>query len=183
MTSPEQRPPAPALPADAQRRMRERLLAEIAGPERARRRTWTAPVAVAASVLLAGGGFTAIRALTGSPPPPTAATTSPAPTVIDCGTVDLGLSGRLPQATAQCLIDAASAGTPAHLQQTENTDEGDPIITTFTVEGKDRVRVVTDMRADRFGPKQVQQEDCTQLREIKGRLMFDSCTKAKVISK
>lgn len=195
MTSPEQLPPTYDLPADAQRRMRERLVTEIINGEvtgRSRHRTWMAPSAVAASVLLAAGGFTAIRAFTGSQAPApgtaigstgsTSAGTTPGQTAastapgIDCGTFKLGQGEKLPAAALRCLTGAAAAGEPARLQQTSPTVEGDPITTTYIVVAPGHLRVVHDARADRFGSGDVRWQSCTSLTQVDGRLVTDGCT-------
>jgi hypothetical protein len=197
MTSPEQLPPIYDLPADAQRRMRESLLAEIASAEAtggSRHRAWMAPAAVAAGVLLAAGGFTAIRALTGfqTPAPgaaigPTRSTgtgTTPSPTTvstvdgIDCGTFELGQGEQLPESAVRCLTGAAAAGEPAQLQQTKPSVEGDPIITTYIVGAQGRIRVVIDARADANGTGDVHRQSCARLTQVDGRLVADGCTES-----
>ncbi|GLW35837.1 DUF4362 domain-containing protein [Actinoplanes regularis] len=184
MTGPEQLPPTYDLPADAQRRMREHLLAEITGAEatsRSRHHTWLVPAAVAASVLLAAGGFTVIRALTGSPAPDGATgpdTNSSTASAIDCGTFNLGLDKELPESAPRCMADAAAAGTPARLQQTRLTDEGDPIVETYTVDGRERIHLVIDTRADKYGPQTVRLLSCTQLTQRGLRLVAGNCTES-----
>ncbi|MDG4788807.1 hypothetical protein O7626_23260 [Micromonospora sp. WMMD1102] len=188
MTRPEQLPPSYDLPADAQQRMRERLLTKIVSAEaagRSRRRTWMAPAAVGASVLLAAGGFTAIRAFTGSQATaPSAATGSTGSTGagtvdrIDCGTFKLAQGEQLPGSAVRCLTGAAAAGEPAHLQETRPTVEGDPITTTYIVDAQGQVRVVFDTRADRFGSGKVHLQSCTGLTQVDGRLVTKGCTES-----
>lgn len=191
MTSPEQLPPTYELGADARWQMRERLLAEITGAEatgRSRRRVWAAPAAVAASVLLAAGGVAAVQSLTGSRTTTPSGSITPAGSVgptgsgpvhgQDCGSFVLKQGERLPESAVRCLTGAAAAGEPARLRQTRPSVEGDPIVTTYLVEGRERIRVVIDSRADPSGTGDVHRQSCTRLTQVDSRLVTDGCTES-----
>jgi hypothetical protein len=90
----------------------------------------------------------------------------PRPATVDCGTFDLKLSGENPGAAGRCLIDAVTARQPARLEIIRNTDEGDPISTTYQSAGDGRVEIVTDTRQDRFGPQRITRTTCTAIKPV-----------------
>jgi hypothetical protein len=96
--------------------------------------------------------------------------------VIDCGAVDLELIDPLPTVAAQCLTGAVEQGVVARLSITANTDEGDPIITTYHSGRDGRVEVVTDTRQDQFGPRRITVETCTGITATKRSFDFKECT-------
>jgi hypothetical protein len=93
----------------------------------------------------------------------------------DCGTFTLGQGEHLPADAAQCLISAARTGRPAKLAVTRPTTEGDPIPMTYTArDGK--VEVLTDTRADNFGPKTLTLQTCTGPGIVDREFHWDSCS-------
>ncbi|MBU2664206.1 hypothetical protein KOI35_11955 [Actinoplanes bogorensis] len=120
----------------------------------------TAPPTIAATPLIDPSlGPRGPRHQTGIPEAPSA-TLSPGQGLIDCGTVILEQGDKLPRTAAECFVDAASAGHRAYLAVTRPTVEGDPIPVTYTSNDSGHVEVVTDSRADGFGPKTITTEKC-----------------------
>ena len=105
----------------------------------------------------------ALAACDGStaPPPSAAAGSSSAAAVTDCGTFELGQGDGMPEAATRCLVEAVRDGSPARLQVTRPTTEGDPIPVTYTAGADGRVEVLTDSRQDKFGPQTITRQFCT----------------------
>ncbi|MEV6630715.1 DUF4362 domain-containing protein [Actinoplanes sp. NPDC051470] len=96
--------------------------------------------------------------------------------VVSCGTFDLKLTDPLPATAARCLTESVAEGRPARLQISSNTDEGDPIITTYSSGPDGRVEVVTDTRQDKFGPRRVTVETCTGITAKERSFDVTGCT-------
>ncbi|MBL7262168.1 DUF4362 domain-containing protein [Paractinoplanes lichenicola] len=78
---------------------------------------------------------------------------------------------------ARCFVDAASAGHRAWLQVSWPTVEGDPIHVTYLSGDDGHIEVVTDSRADGFGPKPVTTEDCQGPKPARQGIEFTTCVK------
>ena len=77
--------------------------------------------------------------------------TSPAPTAVDCGRVQLGLGGpAVPKDALDCFIAGTASGGTTTLSVVMSTTEGDPITTTYRASGTDDVEVVVDSTEDKF---------------------------------
>jgi hypothetical protein len=125
----------------------------------------------------------ALAALTGcgsqapaGPPRPVAELASPTATAVtDCGTFTLGQGDRLPDTAVDCLREAVRDRRRARLEMTAPTTEGDPIRSTYLSDASGRVEVVTDTRQDRFGPRTIQRQTCTDMLPERSWVMFEHC--------
>ncbi|MDY7087318.1 MAG: DUF4362 domain-containing protein [Actinomycetota bacterium] len=97
--------------------------------------------------------------------------------VTDCGTFTLAQGEQLPDQAARCFADEAGAGHRALLKVTRPTVEGAPIHVTYTSGDDGRTEVVTDSRADNFGPKEVTTEDCQGPEPGPYGIEFTSCVR------
>ena len=80
--------------------------------------------------------------------------------LVECGNLDLGLQGEVPEAAKACLRDAGN-GAGAELGVSRNTDEGDPVITYYRNGfAGHSVEVLTDSTRDRFGDRVWSAQSC-----------------------
>ncbi|MBM2620234.1 DUF4362 domain-containing protein [Actinoplanes sp. LDG1-06] len=115
------------------------------------------------------------RPLAGGGPDQPSTTLNPGQGAQDCGTFRLGQGEALPDNAKRCFIDAASAGHRATLTVTWPTVEGDPIQVTYTSGTDGHTEVVTDSRADNFGPKTITTENCQGPKPATQGIDFTTC--------
>lgn len=83
--------------------------------------------------------------------------------LVECGDLDLGLQGEVPEAAKTCLRDAGN-GAGAELGVSRNTDEGDPVITYYRNGfAGHSVEILTDSTRDRFGDRVWSAQSCRSL--------------------
>lgn len=119
---------------------------------------------------------------TGAPAPPTL----PAGSFVDCGRYEMTPAEPTigPDAvTAQeCLVEAFSEGNPARLVVTAPTDEGDPVVFTYTVTSEQVVTVHEDASADEFGPPYVREQTCRSLQSSEVAIpQFGECSEPETV--